>query len=396
MGKKHIAYIASALAATSILAVGYHFYPSKPAEIARQAPLDPAVIDGVRQARALQKAGKLKAAFIELERFSELGHPTAMFFLAKAYMSGWGVAPDLEKARELLLRAVQYQFYFRGESAYKLGRLYEQAHGEDCQTVAVAWFHKALSWHYPKAHRQLGIHYEQGLGVEQDIELAIKHYEAAAEAGYETVSLRLARSLAVGRYGLRVDKLRAQMLADSAILAYEVKAANGSGTAAKVLGRLYRDGEFVPQSHDKAVYWLKRASLLGDRGGMHELALIMLDQKKGETGTSEALGWLRQAAKLGHGGAMTALGRLHLGEKYGLSKQEAVGWFEKGVAAGHGGSMEELARLKAEGRLTPRDVANAIELVRKGASLGHRGSRTLLKTLLSSNEATKTSQADNG
>ena len=56
------------------------------------------------------------------------------------------------------------------------------------------------------------------------------------KAGYETVSLRLARSLATGRYGLSIDKERAQRLASQAITAYEVKAANGSGTAAKVLG----------------------------------------------------------------------------------------------------------------------------------------------------------------
>jgi TPR repeat protein len=375
--------IAILLGAT-LLAGGAFLYPTSSELKAKQAPLDPAVTAGVRQARALQKAGKLKEAFVELERHVQLGHPTAMFFLAKAYMSGWGVKPDLEEARKLLQRAVQYQFDFRGESAYKLGRLYEQSTGENCQTIAVAWFRKALEWHYSKAHRQLGIHYEQGLGVEQNIDKAIHHYEQAAKAGYETISLRLARSLMLGRYGLSIDKQRAQLLANSAITAYEVKAANGSGTAAKVLGRLYRDGEFVNQNTQKAAYWLRRASLLGDPGGMHELALLIIN--KGDDAASEALGWLKQASKLGHGGAMTTLGRLHLEEQHGLPKQKAVSWFQKGVKAGHGGAMEELARLTMEGLLVPKDIPKAINLARQGARLGHRGSRTLLKALLATDK----------
>ncbi len=382
MDRKYITLLIAAILGSFATFGWLTFAPHNAQVRAKQAPIDPAIIEDVRQARSLQKAGKLTEAFIELERLSQMGHPTAMFFLAKAYTSGWGVDPDLDQARSLLLKAVEYQFDFRGETAYKLGRLYEQSHGDDCQSIAVAWFLKALNWHYPKAHRQLGIHYEQGLGVPQNIERAVLHYEKAAEAGYETVSLRLARSLAIGRHGLIVDKTRAQRLADRAIIAYEVKAANGSGTAAKVLGRLYRDGEFVQQSNQQAQYWLRRASLLGDRGGMHELAFLILNTHPNEVKIKEALGWLRQAAQLNHGGAMTALGRLHLAGKHGLSAKDAVSWFEKGVAARHGGSMEELARLKADGHLTPLDMKSAIQLVRQGATLGHRGSRKLLKQLL--------------
>ena len=177
------ALLVTTLLAGTVAYTGLHYgNPGAEQESGKQAPIDPRVIEGVRQARALQKAGKLEEAWVfELETYANEGHPTAMFFLAKSYMNGWGVAPDLEQARTLFMRAVQYDFDFRGESAYKLGRLYEQSRGEDCQSIAVAWFEKALKWHYPKAHRQLGIHYEQGLGVAQDIERAVHHYEMAAE-----------------------------------------------------------------------------------------------------------------------------------------------------------------------------------------------------------------------
>ncbi|WP_350335320.1 tetratricopeptide repeat protein [Coralliovum pocilloporae] len=381
-GKKTIIIVSVLAAGMAASAVLYHGPGSQMA--AKDPPIDPQIVEAVRQARSLQKAGKVSEAFIELERLSALGHPTAMFYLAKAYMSGWGVEPDLEEARELLLDAVQYTFDLRGESAYKLGRLYEQSTGENCQTVAVAWFMKALKWNYPKAHRQLAIHYEQGIGVEKNIDLALEHYELAAEAGFETVSLRVARLYAAGRSGLDVDAARAQALAERAILAYEVKAANGSGTAAKVIGRLYRDGEFVRQSDAKAMYWFRRSSLLGDPGGMHEFALLATTvMAQDKQILEEALDWLKKAAMLNHGGAMTALGRLHLHEKFGLQREGAIPWFEKGVKASHGGSMEELARLKARGELVPKDLRGALALAQQGADLGHRGARKLLKDLRS-------------
>ncbi|WP_422369090.1 tetratricopeptide repeat protein [Pelagibius sp.] len=354
---------------------------------ARNAPVDPVVTEALGQARGLQKLGRWDEAAVIFERYAQQGHPTAMFHAAKVYSRGWGVAPDLEHARQMLLRAVQYQFAHRGEAAFELGRLYQRSAGPDCNRIAVEWFLRALDWNYRKAHVQLAMHYERGLGVEQNVDRAVTHYRAAAEAGYETASIRFARALFKGRFGMTPDPQRAQRLAERAIEALKRKAAEGSGSAAKTLGRLYRDGEFVEADRKLALRWLKRAGHLGDAGGMHDLARLMLaipaaGDAEAEDKAQEALTWLRRAAGMGHGGAMTALGRLHLKEDHGLPRSAAVGWFKKGVEVGHGGSMEELARLCAEGELTPRDLPAAITLARRGASLGHRGSQSLLEELL--------------
>lgn len=348
----------------------------------RSAPVDPVVAEAIKQARGLQKLGRWEEAAASLEHYAYQGYPTAMFHSAKAYGRGWGVEPDLEKSRQLLLQAVQYNFSFRGEAAYELGRLYQRAKGKDCNRIAVEWFLRALEWDYKKAHVQLAVHYERGLGVERDLDQAIVHYREAAKAGYEAASIRFARALDKGRFGMTPDPERAQYLADKAIAALKEKAAAGSGSAAKMLGRLYRDGEFVAVDMKTAESWFRRSSQLGDTGGMHDLANLILVTSDKEKAHQEALGWLRRAAELGHGGAMTALGRLHLKEAHGLKRAGAVAWFNQGVEAGHGGSMEELARLCAKGRLVPKDLAGAIELARKGASQGHVGSKSLLKDLL--------------
>ena len=341
----------------------------------------PAALEEIKQARGLTRLGKLEDAAEIFERHAKQNHPLAIYYLARAYRNGWGVPADLDDSRDLYLRAVQYDFEHRGQSAYELGRLYLLAEGEDCARIAREWFQKALVWQNTKAHFQLAKLYERGVGGPQDINLALFHYEAAAESGYEAATIKFARVLRDGRYGVPKQPEKAQTLADLAIDLLERKASMGSASAAKFLGRLHRDGDFVPPSYDRAEYWLETAANLSDTGAMHDLGRLMLSRIADEEAAPRAIGWLKRAGEAGHGGALTTLGRLHLKEKHGLTKNDAVAWFEKGVTAKHGGAMEELARLYADGFLVPQDLAKAYDLARKGSAIGHKGSTTLLEQL---------------
>jgi TPR repeat protein len=346
------------------------------------APIDPVAEERIRQARGLQRMGKWQDAADSLQELVAQGHPLAMFHLGKAYGRGWGVPADLDQSRELLLRAAQFDFPYRGETAYEIGRLYQRSVGEDCARYAFEWFQRAIDWNYPKGHVQIAKLYESGLGVEQDISSALYHYEAATAAGFESAALSFARALRVGRNGMPAEPLRAAMLADGAISALKLKASTGSASAAKLLGRLYRDGDFVDRDTGVALHWLRRASDLGDNGGMHDLAHLLIATQPERDSEMDALIWLRRAAALGHGGAMTSLGRFHLREQFGLDRPGAVSWFERGVIARHGGAMEELASLTANGDLVELDLAVALDLAKQGAALGHRGSERLRNELL--------------
>ncbi len=350
------------------------------------APMDPVAEERIRQARGLQRLGKWQDAADLLQTLVAEGHPLAMFHLGKAYGRGWGVPADLDQSRELLLRAAQFDFPYRGETAYEIGRLYQRSVGEDCTRYAFEWFQRAIDWNYPKGHVQIAKHYENGFGVEQDISSALYHYEAATAAGFESAALSFARALRVGRNGMPAEPLRAAVLADAAIAALKLKAEAGSESAAKLLGRLYRDGDFVARDTSVALFWLRRASDLGDSGGMHDLAHLLIAIKPEPDADLDALVWLQRAAALGHGGAMTSLGRFHLKQQFGLDRPGAVSWLERGVVARHGGAMEELARLTANGDLVERDLAAALDLARQGAALGHRGSERLHRELLERTE----------
>jgi TPR repeat protein len=373
------------LAVIGIVLLGFCLYVyggrTPLADIGLSAPNDPNVNELISQARSLQDIGKWSEANEVLQPLATNGHPIAMYHLARAYKSGWGVSADPEAARDWFKKAVRFNYIYRGETAYEIGKLYQQSTGEECDAIAVAWFNKAMSWQFDKAHVQLANHYRYGLGVKQDINSALYHYEQAAVSGYPTSTIKYAQWLIKGGKGLNSNPESALYWGRRAMEGLSAKAASGSGSAAKKLGRLYRDGSFVEIELAEAERWFRRSSRLGDNGGMHELALLLLKGPESTVRTKEALGWLRMAAELGHGGAVTELGRLHLRGSYGLSDAEAVGLFEKGTALRHPGSMEELARLLAEGRLVVRDKARAHELAQEGAKMGHEGAKSLLSEL---------------
>jgi uncharacterized protein len=368
-----------------ILLVGVvAYFATKDSDItAKSSPIDPAVTEQLRQAKILQETGHLKEAFTIYEQLSLMGHPEAMFYTGKFFSRGWAVSPNLDKARFYFHMAAEYSFRHRGETAYNLGRLYQRSIGEDCNEVAIEWFETALKWNYRKAALQLAVHYEYGLGVNPDIDQALKYYRIAIEVGIEKAMLHYALIVRAGKYGIPTDPATSASLTRQAIAILSRKAQAGSASAAKQIGRLYYDGHLIPKNIDLAKEWLLRSAHLGSMGGMHDIALMLLADDVDPEKRKEGLKWLQKAAIRGHGGAITTLGRLHKNGQLGLHPDKAVTWFQKGVAVGHPGSMEELARLYFEGKLIRKDLTKAQKLAQKGAKKGHSGSKSLLKELLS-------------
>lgn len=348
----------------------------------KPSPLEPSVMKQLTLAKNLQKQGKVSESASIFEQYAIQGYPNAMFYLAKAYLKGWGVKPDLIRARWHLLNAVEYDFSYRGETAYQLGLLYQKSAGPDCNKIAVEWFKKAIKWQYLKAAVSLGTHYEKGSGVPQDLDKAIHYYEMATHNGNTKAALKHARIISSGNFGVARDIEYAATLVKFAVEDLELNVGRGKASAAKALGRLYRDG--ISNLHlpeytnlEKSVFWFRRASDLDNIGAKHDLAqlLLIIDE---ERHYKEAITLLRTSANSGHGGAATSLGRMHLAEKYNLTKEESISWFTKGVDAGHTGAIKELAVIYYQGELIDRNLDIAIELLQKGKNKGHSQSKRLL------------------
>ena len=345
------------------------------------APYDEKANEAIRQARAIQRNGGHEAAFPVFQELAQQGFPVAMFHTGKAYSRGWGTQPDLDLARQYFLHAARYNYSYRGETAYELGRLFQRSTGPDCNTIAIDWFKKALKWNYHKAAFQLARHHEQGLGTDKNLTIALHYYDISVRSGSDRALFYLARLLHRGGTGMVRDRNLSRQLAERAVNVLERKARKGIPAAAKQLGRIYRKGEILPRDIQKAEFWLTRAVRLGSSGGMYDLARLLLDEEDDVVRTDEALGWLRAAATKGHGGSMTLLGRFHLEERFGLSKAGALSWFEKGAKAEHAGSMEELARIYEEGALVKQNSERALAYALMGSRKGHSGASDLLEKL---------------
>ncbi len=380
--ERHLKYLIAFLLVVIIFLVAFIIYDYHLDTKGKPSPVQPFVMKQLALAKSLQKQGKLQESASIFEEYAIQGYPDAMFYLAKAYTKGWGVKPNLIKARWHLLNAVEYDFSYRGETAYQLGLLYQKSAGPDCSAIAVEWFKKSIKWKYFKAAVSLGTHYEKGVGVPQDLDKAIFYYEMATHDGITIAALKHAQIISSGNFGIPRDIEYAATLLKFTVENLEQDVGRGKASAAKTLGRLYRDGisnVYLPEysNLEKSVFWFRRASDLDNIGAKHDLAklLLLIDE---ERHFKEAIILLKTSANSGHGGAATSLGRMHLAEKYSLTKAGSISWFSKGVNAGHTGSIKELAVIYYQGELVDKDINIAIELLQKGENKGHSPSKRLL------------------
>lgn len=111
----------------------------------------------------------------ELIKQAEEGDARAQFRLGLAFYKGNRVEKDEEKAFEWWMKAVEQGVEY---AAYCLGCIYFEK--KDFQT-AMEYYLKAISDPViNEAGFQLGVIYENGLGLEKDIDKAIEYYKKGA------------------------------------------------------------------------------------------------------------------------------------------------------------------------------------------------------------------------
>lgn len=355
---------------------------------------DPIVTADLKRARTLGKTGDWARSAQLIEPYVAGENPQAKLEYALLLNRGWGVTRDRERARQLLLQAVTFEFDNRGRAAFELGRLYKTSTGDNCMRIALEWFGKAAQWSYTKAHLELGTAYKRGLGTEPDVDEALRHFQIAATNGSAAAIWSMIEIVEKGTTDSEPNLQKARMLAAEYLPRLMVQAQGGNAYAARTLARLYLEGTVVAHNRSKAGRWFTEAARLGDPAAMHDLARLLMQANNGPDDVDAILDLLRESASRGYGGAMTAMGRLHLKEKYRLQRSEAVGWFTRGVAAGHGGAMEALARLYLLGDLVEANREEARRLITMGAKLRHEGSLRLLDEINSDrNEPAKSADA---
>jgi len=144
-----------------------------------------------------------------------------------------------------------------GVVAYQSG-LYAEA--------AKIWLDLAQRDNHASAQYNLGLLYEQGLGVEKNLVAAARWYRAAALQSFPDAEYNL--------------------------------------------GGLYYRGEGVSRSIDEAVHWWVRAAQQGYAAAQYTLGILLLRGKEVPQNVENGKKWLQLAANHGHIGAVRVLGVL--------------------------------------------------------------------------------------
>jgi TPR repeat protein len=179
-----------------------------------------------------------------------------------------------------------------------------------------------------QAQRNLGVIYDQGLGVNKDPAQAALWFRKAADTGNRDATFQLAT--------------------------------------------MYEAGRGVPQSQEQAIIWYRKAALLGDADAQVKLGRAYMDGKGVDKDEGEASAWFQRAADQGNFYALNRLGAMYIDGK-GVHKDEAKGvkLFQQAAAKGDAQGQFNLAAMYAKGRGIQKSDSAANDLYIKSAKQGY-------------------------
>lgn len=178
------------------------------------------------------------------------------------------------------------------------------------------------------AQRNLGVMYDQGLGVPRDAAQAALWFRKAAETGNRDATFQLAT--------------------------------------------MYENGRGVPQDQKQAIDWYRKAALLGDGDSQVKLGRAYEDGKGVDKDQGEAAAWYQRAADQGNLFALNRLGAMYADGK-GVHKDEAkaVKLYQAAAARNDSQAQFNLATMYAKGRGIAKSDSAANDLYVKSAKQGY-------------------------
>ena len=138
------------------------------------------------------------------------------------------------------------------EAQRNVGIMFQQGLGVPQSDVdAVYWYRKAAESGHARAQQNLGVMYQEGAGVPLDYSEAAKWYRMAARGGNVPAKLNLGVMLERGVPGMPLNVIEAHMW-------YNLAAAQGNAEAAKFRDELALDmsREQIAEAQARAQEWL--------------------------------------------------------------------------------------------------------------------------------------------
>ena len=125
-----------------------------------------------------------------------------------------------------------------------------------------------------------------------------------------------------------------------------LQAERGDPNAQYLLGSLYEHGQGMPQSHQEAVKWFRKAAEQGNVDAQFSLALAYMFGQGTPQSYEDAVVWFRKAAEQGNPAAQFNLGIVYAsGTGVPQSNEESLKWFQKAADQDFTPAKEILSRL---------------------------------------------------
>lgn len=216
------------------------------------------------------------------------------------------------------------------------------------------------------AQTELGTRYYSGMGVEQDISVAIDYLTQASEAGDCIAEFVIGKLYDEGQYVSQDIK--------KAIEYYEKSANKGYPEAEYTLGRIYYIGEYVEKNDAEALYWILKAEKeVNDPNFCTTLAMIYKDSIDENVHNEEnAFEYAKKAVEMEDAEAYNLLGTLYeIGCGVSQDYKKAAEYYQKAVDNGVEVAYLNLGALYQQGLGVVKDEKKAVEYFQYGVNTGN-------------------------
>jgi TPR repeat protein len=266
-----------------------------------------------------------------------------------------------------------------------LARAYQDGSGvPQNDELAVKWYRKAAEQGNAIAQNNLGIRYRNGNGVQKSKEEAVNWYRKAARQGYGSAMFNLGAAYYNGD-GVSIDdsisyawflsaKEKGSSSAVDAVARAESELTPGKQNAGLVaLGEMYELGADLPQDFRESAKWYRKAAERGNSSARIQLAVVMLKGQSVED-YGEARHSCERAAKRNDAAAEYCLGLIYqngLGQQKDISA--AAKLYRRAAELGNPSAMLALGEIYASGENGKVDRPEAFIWFVRAATKGNPG-----------------------
>lgn len=232
---------------------------------------------------------------------------------------------------------------------------------EQNSQLALEWFKKAAEQKYAAAFFNLGQTYLEGKVVERDVKKAFEYFMQGAEIDQADCQLELGYCYYQGN-GVEQDYNRA-------IQWFKKAAKLGIGEAYFNLFIMYLKGDGIEKDKKAAITFLKKAARLKDPESCYLLARYYQSDKYTEKDEKKALRLYLQSAELGHLPAQEKMGEIYrcglLGEE--KSPKKSFKWYIMAAEKGSSSAQFYIGYFYSNGYGVEKDASLAFEWYSRSA-----------------------------